>query len=372
MVTLTSVIEIEFFATMEYSLMNVFTDLEPSVSISTRNKMFTPSDMYLVDMETNFYIDRDKWTVIPKNNLDLTLTSSSLHFIESEATVNLLDNTLFNKNIGIFISRHSEFKVLNITTGDDTGKVFEFDAINHNDMTNFRVFKNGRLIPGNLYDVDFDRKNTGSNFVTPIITKELGDSFVADYTPYKFTLLFEQAEISNQGFVDLRSVLKRPFDLRWHDVYLNGRKLNKKHIDVISPSIIFIKNVNTRLNLVILEKAHEDDIFEMVSDNHIITRLWEVSGEFQSILMENRPVLANGEIDIITEIVDVIDFEWMRFFLTILKTVEFINPDVNQINDDIMWRFPNVYTEGDTELLLNPDDLQTATSRMNIMPQIKA
>jgi hypothetical protein len=88
--------------------------------------------------------------------------------------------------------------------------------------------------------------------------------------------------------------------------------------------------------------------------------------------MENRPVLANGEIDIITEIVDVIDFEWMRFFLTILKTVEFINPDVNQINDDIMWRFPNVYTEGDTELLLNPDDLQTATSRMNIMPQIKA
>jgi hypothetical protein len=63
------------------------------------------------------------------------------------------------------------------------------------------------------------------------------------------------------GILDLRKIINKPFDLRYYDIYLNGRKLNLENCHVIDPWTIKLNNVHSTSNLLIFEKERDYEYY---------------------------------------------------------------------------------------------------------------
>ena len=63
------------------------------------------------------------------------------------------------------------------------------------------------------------------------------------------------------GVLDLRKIINKPFDLRYYDIYLNGRKLNLENCHVIDPWTIKLNNVHSTSNLLIFEKERDYEYY---------------------------------------------------------------------------------------------------------------
>jgi len=163
-----------------------------------------------------------------------------------------------------------------------TGKVFNEDDINpmlanipytrvmiHNfgqyTKESYRVFNNGRFCVPISYYV---KSATKYGYVDEIRTKgtvHTGDQFTVDRVPGNYRLVLYKREIDEIGYVDLDGRIPLPISLKYYDIYLNGLRLNTSHIDIISPTKFYIKNIKSRQNLVIMERNHDDDVFYLTS-----------------------------------------------------------------------------------------------------------
>jgi hypothetical protein len=365
-----TMIEIEKFNEIEYQKVMTLNSPVLKEMIHPRSDwVFNATDVYIVDPEVNKYVDRSKFKiVINKNGLDIDIEPSSFKELQGDIGIKVIDANLLNRPLYVFIRRHVYFEEMEINDRDDVGTVFYFDSKTNYDVTNVRVFKNGRLLPQSLYDVDSDNKVNSKHFVTPKIRKEIGDKFVIDTSPFKYQIVFEQNGIPNNGFVDLRGIVNKPFDLKWYDVYLNGRRLSTSNVEVISPTLIFIKSVSTRRNLLILEKNRDEEYFSIGNEKTLNDTLWDTDNEFRTML-NNRPALPDTEKDIITELENVLQFEKMRLFLLLIQGEKLINPDDYQITVEERRRFPNMFDPTKDFFQIDPDENLEAITRMRVFPE---
>lgn len=86
-------------------------------------------------------------------------------------------------------------------------------------------------------------------------------------TPFTYKIEYIKDVIPDGFHLDLSNVLSKPFSLDYYDVYVNGRKLNRSNIVALSPNKIKLFNLQSRKNLIILERDRDVEFFSLKNFN---------------------------------------------------------------------------------------------------------
>jgi hypothetical protein len=363
-----SIIEIERFFTFSFEKNIQFSTLTDIVLVAfTKTCNITTDDVFIVNQDTMEYLNEQQYQIfIIEEGKEIPLSAKAFKSIKGNFTVKLLDSDLLNVPLKLYIREHFYFEKRNMVTDDDLVKSFVFTSVTNTDKDHIRMFKNGRLVPNAYVSVNLSSTMGGKNSILPAFKRELGDEFVADHTPYKYKTVYQADDISGNGYVNLAGFIRRPFDLKWYDMYLNGRRLNSRHVDIISPTKIYIKNVNSVRHLVILEKDRDIEYFGMNANDMTITdRYWndiKIEADLQ------HPPINDTEPDLITEIIDASEIDLIEFVDNVLWTIRFINPDLLQVPKEERDRY--AFSRGKDVIMLNPDSRANATSAIRIFPKM--
>ena len=146
------------------------------------------------------------------------------------------------------------------------------------------------------------------------------------------------------GYID------KPFDIRYYDVYLNGRKLSLNNVISISPWKIALVNTKSKYHLHIFEKERDYEYFgtEFKSNTKYYTIDDLLSSDY--VLEDEKKLLIdkiiedtkdpnltnvsneNTETEIDYEVVGKETIEMYTFYNSIVVPSKFINPDQLQLN----------------------------------------
>lgn len=125
-----------------------------------------------------------------------------------------------------------------------------------------RTFINGRFVP-----LDFELHENDDHaciFVSKCFMTS-GDRVTVDVSPYSYDLEYHEAEISDDFVISFNGSLSKPFSLYYYDIYLNGRKLSDKNIDVLTADKIKLFNVHSRKNLYIYRRDRDIEFYGMTN-----------------------------------------------------------------------------------------------------------
>ena len=238
--------------------------------------------------------------------------------------------------------------------------------------SHFRIFINGRKTPQNCNYIRYiDNENSGDYpeiIVNTVIRRERGDSVVFDYSPLKLNQVYYKREIPINGVLDLKGIIKKPFDLRWYEMYLNGIRVNRNMIDILTATKIRFKpdaviaildedrdgsesfeyGLKTIRNLEILERDfNQDDVFVLPLSETFGDKMYnDVKHNWDNI------VIPDEEYDIDDDQWHEVDIEF-TYFVYLHKTM-FINPNINQLTPQIKRFFPTLLDETESILLIDP------------------
>lgn len=190
-------------------------------------------------------------------------------------------------NIDIYKEWH--FK---ITPEDKRFKLRDFRL--EPNANKFRVYLDGRLLDP-FKDYHFDASIPNGFYLGSIITfvilekiTETADVMV-EYIPYRYELKYRLDNVTNSNIQLRTAVLTRPFSLVYYDVYLNGVKLYKDDITIVSPAKIIINHDMVGQTVSIYERCHDTDIYdnERVMLQAIVDKIAEEDSDFKKFLLPN-------------------------------------------------------------------------------------
>lgn len=214
-----------------------------------------------------------------------------------------------------------------------------------------RVFKNGRLVPKQKY-MFFSSYSFPRLFFTDYAYP--GDIIHIDITPYRYKeIYYKDKLIEGDVLINLRDIITKPFDIRYYDVYMNGRKLGLNNVWTISPYEITLTNLMSLNNLQIFEKERDWEYFgtnyKTQKYYYSITELFNstfiTDDEVNQIIREMIDEAKEPECNIKPNlnIEDPISFEDDRvyvympmFYFNELIPKTYVNPDIKQFDDLIM------------------------------------
>ena len=212
-----------------------------------------------------------------------------------------------------------------------------------------RIFRNGRLVPREKY-VFYSSYSIPRIVFTDWLEED--EIIYIDITPYRYKEIYHLDELTEgQILIDLKGVITKPFDIRYYDVYMNGRKLGLNNVFTISPWEITLVNLHSYHHLQIFEKERDyeyfgtnykeasyyytiDDLFNSTfikeeEKNEIIKRMIDAQKHPSLTIKPNE------------NIEEVLDFEDLRRFVTIhtfyffeLVPRTYVNPDRKQYSEE--------------------------------------
>lgn len=267
------------------------------------------------------------------------------------------------------------------------------------DIEYIRIFRNGRLVPRSKYLMYCANK-----YPVLILFEECakGESIYIDITPYRYKEIYYQERLSKDTtLIDLRGIITKPFDIRYYDVYLNGRRLTFNNVFTITPWEITLCNIHSDYSLLIYEKDRDweyfglnykeniyyfspDDILNndginQESKNELIKTIIDGSKDPDVDIYPND----NTEDDIDTEEIKEEIIEAMQiamFYYNELLPHTYVNPDELQFSEAIIRNiYPIIhdtyFTEPNTSdqpeiLYLDPDiTIDTSNKDAEIAPE---
>lgn len=330
-------------------------------------------EIYAVDIETLMYIPKkylrlevlykfaegaDRWVTIPaERNVPL----------ENKVRLYITDEWYLNRKIRAGIQRRVAMATGNVYHETNTekdkiywytkGEIGNFGGFNRG---NYRVFNNGRILLPIQYYVNLSEKYGGDDFFRTSCELREGDQFTIDHVPAQFRVVYYQHEIdevNKRGYVDVNGKLALPISLKWYDIYLNGRKLHKKNIEIISPTRFYIQGVESRLHLMIVVKNRDPEFFHMPYfegsldkpensswNNTVMDELMDVVGGLKDVIDSSKVVIDpnNSFMNIATNIC--MNINALVFFFEHF-TCTFINANKKQITQEIKDAFPMLLDE---------------------------
>lgn len=282
--------------------------------------------------------------------------------------IELLNEEMVGKPITVKIEKdsgyvtkqfeHTEFPVVPLNLiNPHTGNEF------------IRVFHNGRLVSKRLYAFLTNYRNPRIHSIAKF---KGNDDLFLDITPYRNRLVLHISELTSY-LINLKGYIEKPFDLKYYEVYLNGRRLTERNIYYVSPSMFLLGGCHSIYNLDIYEKDRDWEYYAcdfgkyyMVSDlvNEIFMEPWIKKELIDSLFPAPPPLNDNCEEK---EEYDS-DMSIDRFFLQLfyydrLMPLGLMTADKDQFEDsDIKENFPPVHetyhtedSEGNHVTFLNPD-----------------
>lgn len=369
----TGIMEIEKFDAFSFQTDLIFSAVNEIQTINFTTALnLQANNIFIINSSTKEFISESAYEIIiTLAEIDVTLPQESFKKIPTTFKVKLLDASLVNIPLTLYGKEYFFLATKNVLTEADIPEVYSFIVNGEFDSEMVRVFRNGRLLPSTLVGTIPSNNLIDISVISPLIDKVIGDTYVIDYTPYSYKTIFSEDVMSNRGFVDLRNIINKPFDLKWYDVYLNGRKLNRTNITVVSPGIIFIKNVSSLKHLYIIEKNRGGEFFATTSQQDIIGSLFDSESNFRDTLLNAAATILDTEADIITSIISMYGLELsllLSEYFNILSN-RYINPDLEQITSAMRTRYPNVI--GSTQaVIMNPDISYSAINKVMVFPDI--
>jgi len=289
---------------------------------NTKYKIYvknTDSDEYILADETSFFRYTD---IYIKFEEDATLQNSDI-FIKANKT------TIMDRNVG-----------------DNS---FIINQPIDNDEKNILVFKNGQLVPPSTVVVDFNENIDGPHTVRTLMRTDNDDEFVLLYTPNKYTNVLELDSIPSTGIVNLEGRITKPIDLKWHDIYINGEKLTEKNIDMLTPYSFILKDMDTLKYLTIYEKNLDSDILAPEYDyDNINNTILDPNNDY--IELPDAEIIDNSK-----DIRDDITIDIIGCLDKYLLSMNLINPDKQQITDEMISEYPSLFLSDDYNIFINPD-----------------
>ena len=224
------------------------------------------------------------------------------------------------------------------------------------DPAYFRIYQNGRLIPRHLGMVRFpikDLDSSGEMFAGFVRQPGVDYKLVVESMPYRMKQVCFFDSIPNDQVINLKGKIDKPFDFKWYDIYLNGRKLVKSEVEIITANIIKILGSESLQNLEIIENTRDKEYFggfeNAVYD--ILDDIFENDKVFSDNLNGSVTDMEDNEEDIIEIPIDPIDFIIKAYFDYLTKNFGFINPDWLQISEDDIERFNEILSPEEPFLL---------------------
>lgn len=363
-----TIIEIEQFTSYNYEKEVTFSNIEEwkTISFPDRTTIDT-DDVFLIDVSDRSYLDIDEYHIaVDEHGITVPLSTRSFKELKGEFKIRLTREaqSRVGKTLRLFIKQSFEMKTVDVVDEFSGYNALSFVSTTPKDLEYVRFFRNGRMIPNQYTYGSFDAKHGGINSISAGFVLEVGDVIIADQTPFRYNVVYDVKKLNPSGFIDLKGFITRPFDLKWYDVYLNGRKLNEHHVTIISPTKIYIKNVNSLKNFQIIEKERDDEYFGLGANPISPTdRFWDYIKEEAD---KQHPPISDIEPDIILGKITLDDLDLIHFFNGILRFIGFINPDILQLSTYDRDRFN--FSKGKDPILLNPDGAPEAGFFLHINP----
>lgn len=263
-----SYIEIEVYDSFSFSSEVYFPDMETMqeiVVVNNSNLIPTLSDLIFIDRDDpEIQYDLDSFEVFRvRQDLDLTTFDSTEGKRKVDYTtmdiikIKPRSELVLHRFITVAIRKNSYYTL------------YEYDRTRYpiisledyyfkNDPLYYRIFLNGRLMSTAMYLV---KDNFDDFRIQILFDVNKGDRLSLDITPFQNELIYFTETIPEDAIIDLTDVIDKPFDIRFYDVFLNGRKLNETNVFAISDTIIKLININSIYHLEIYQKERDEEYF---------------------------------------------------------------------------------------------------------------
>ena len=219
-----------------------------------------------------------------------------------------------------------------------------------------RIFNDeGRLIPKSAYNVyKYTNFYASPKFNIPI-NYGTNETFTISYIGYDERLIYHKEEVPANGLIELEGKLSRPFNLAYHDLYLDGYKLTKYDIKIISPfsfAITSLAKFDTRSNLEIYERIHVPEPFIKFGwgegSNYLADKLFKKNTAFyEEIIQSLENIEVSGEVKDIDTMRD-----WFFSFFNDYLPYNYMNPDYRYDLE----AYHHIFDEDTGRIVMNPDD----------------
>ena len=362
LVTDDSYIELEIFPGYKFKQELEFTSIDDVKTIT----LLEPSDVIfptiadvIIDIDDKISMRYDKnWFDITQHydrgdflvkttNEDKPVKFTRLSYFDIKPNSEFVLNKKFNfkickqpYNIRFMMDRNGYAYVSIVETE------FAFDA------DYLRIFRNGKLVPRCKYRLITTFENPRLLFTEWM---NVGDIIYIDVTPYRYKEIYYQEELSPDNvLIDLRGIINKPFDIRYYDVYLNGRKLSLNNVMSITPWEITLVNLHSKYNLLIYERERDweyfgldyteniyylslDDLFESglvdtSQRNELIKEIIDKQKDYRLNIYPNDDIEEKQDFSLD----DMYYPLFYIFYFDELLPKTFVNPDVKQFKDEII------------------------------------
>lgn len=230
-----------------------------------------------------------------------------------------------------------------------------------------RVYRNGRLLPNCKWAFY-------PTFECPRIQLlewfERGDTIFFDITPFRYKMIYYKEELDMKNpLIDLRDVITKPFDWRYYDVYLNGRRMSMNNLFTILPWAMTMVNLKSIYNLAIYEKERDWEYYGLnykepiyfFTPEDLFKKDWVSEEEKNQMIKDMIDAQKDDRLNIYPNTNEEEKQDWednrkyviyMAFYYHELLPKHFVNPTVLQFNKAIM---TEVYPEVHDTYLIQPD-----------------
>jgi len=206
----------------------------------------------------------DEWFDIDMNK--------SVFILENGMTIKIEAGDQAHMNKTIYLNCNNLARVWNFDTsqtpnfsGYSLNKYGYVDRCKQNIIPRVRIYTpDGRMYPKYAYDQEPHNNIKEPPHFQVFANTSKGTPFKVQYLGYDEKIVYQLDRIPPKGLINFEGILRRPFSLTYYTVFLNGFKLNEKHIIQISPFTIAIQNVTYRDDLIIYERVHGDELFDFI------------------------------------------------------------------------------------------------------------
>lgn len=309
------------------------------------------NNLHIYNTDTFEYVPSEAYTITIKDKYtgeDIVVTNKSRASISDVAEINIIDDNYIGQPMSVAVKTYPRFYC-----NDDATELLYVNVYNDVEVGRdlIRPFVDGLFLTPHLFITDYDTETSGlyNGTLKVVVNTDLSNSdFMVDIMPSAMKMEYNKRGIfcDEIGFVDTGDSLSLPIDLKWYDIYVNGRKLNKSNIEIISPNKFFIKEIDSRKNIEIWLRGDAPLEFKFNQyDETIDDELFD-DEKLREIIRDSKDLLEDSLADIYDEIVINFLAELDDFIDTFLR-YSFINPNEQQLDEDVKFKYPDLFDEFD-------------------------
>lgn len=315
------------------------------------------NDLFLIDPETDKYISKEDYSLFMEIDGEKVDIVKEDIFFPLTKTVELQakNNEISNKKLLLCIKKNYRHFELNVSEDHDIFSHINFKLDTINDNRHIKLYRNGKLLPRHIFAVRFPEHYFVDDCkLYPGVIKNIGDVFKVESMPYKMKQICCLEKLEQNKIVNLEGLIDKPFDLRWFDVYLNGTKLTKFDIEVLSCNKIAIRDVSSLKWLEVVQNFRdEEEYFGNIPISDIMDDILNNDKDLVDRIEGTITDMEDIEEDIVGDIVTEEDVDLNDFYWNFILKFGLINPDLLQIPEEEMKKYPSIF-DGEP-FLLNPD-----------------